>query len=1034
MRLHHLSMTAFGPFPGTEFVDFDEVTAAGLFLVHGPTGAGKTTILDAVCFALFAATPGARPGGRSLRSDHAPRDTLPSVRLELTAAGRRLRVTRTPEFLRPKRRGSGETRSPASVTLEELRGGEWVVLSTRNDEVAEVVDDVLGMGLAQFARVVLLPQGEFAAFLRASVEERRQVLERLFDVTTYTDVEQWFADERRTAGAAVSAARSELATGLARLQDVLARVDDPDVALPELPGVADQGVPPPGADGLPTPDAVPGLVAEAVAALSDLLTTRMAELDRAHGAEREAARRLSGAEALARLRARGDDARGRLHELGSHAEGIASDRERVEAAERAAAVAGEVRAATRAGRDLAQAEASCRLTAGPLGGLATALDDVPGLESVLTLVKAGDDVLGDARRRRSAVAERADRRSETTAERDRLRVEQEGSGVDVDAARTRLESVRSEVEDSRTAGADAGALERRVSELETRSRARAEVDDLDARARTESDRHRGAVDGEQAARAVLLDLREARLADMAGELAEHLVAGDACPVCGSPEHPRAASRERAVTADDIARAETAHASALRSREAIATGLARTESTREARLADLGGDDRDAAALAADLAAARAALGEATARAAEAARSATRLTAAEEDLEQARERHAVLARRVESAATLLAALAEQDAADHRAVEDALAHHEEHCPCRDVDLGAERLRGTLSDVVAHHEQATQALAAHARAVRDRGSARIRAAEASAAESEALRAHGFDRAEDASAATLAPEGRRRLAERVRAHDLAGAQARATLEEPEVLAALDGEAPDLDAVRELADGTRAASLAATREHTLAETAHADAVAVGEALSAACHRLGPAARRQAAVVELADLLTGTSAANTYRMRLSSFVLAARLERVVELANGRLAVMGDGRFQLLHDDGLAARGARSGLGLRVRDLWTGQTRDTSTLSGGESFMASLALALALAEAVREEAGGFDLETLFIDEGFGTLDEESLEQVMAVLDDLRDGGRAVGVVSHVSDLRTRITSRVVVAKTPSGSSVTTTTAAAPGLTA
>ena len=104
--------------------------------------------------------------------------------------------------------------------------------------------------------------------------------------------------------------------------------------------------------------------------------------------------------------------------------------------------------------------------------------------------------------------------------------------------------------------------------------------------------------------------------------------------------------------------------------------------------------------------------------------------------------------------------------------------------------------------------------------------------------------------------------------------------------------------------------------------------------------------------------------------------------------------MGEGRYQLRHTDHLAARGARSGLGLEVLDLWTGQARDTASLSGGESFMASLALALGLADAVREEAGGFDLQTLFVDEGFGTLDDESLEQVMAVLDDLREGGRAV----------------------------------------
>jgi exonuclease SbcC len=138
--------------------------------------------------------------------------------------------------------------------------------------------------------------------------------------------------------------------------------------------------------------------------------------------------------------------------------------------------------------------------------------------------------------------------------------------------------------------------------------------------------------------------------------------------------------------------------------------------------------------------------------------------------------------------------------------------------------------------------------------------------------------------------------------------------------------------------------------------------------------------------------------------------------------------MGEGRYQLRHTDGLAARGARSGLGLEVLDLWTGQSRDTSSLSGGESFMASLALALGLADAVREESGGFELQTLFVDEGFGTLDDESLEQVMDVLDGLREGGRAVGVVSHVAELRSRIPSQVVVTKSERGSTVQLRTAA------
>jgi len=165
-------------------------------------------------------------------------------------------------------------------------------------------------------------------------------------------------------------------------------------------------------------------------------------------------------------------------------------------------------------------------------------------------------------------------------------------------------------------------------------------------------------------------------------------------------------------------------------------------------------------------------------------------------------------------------------------------------------------------------------------------------------------------------------------------------------------------------------------------------------------------------------------------MRLSSYVLAARLVEIATLANERLGTMSDGRYSLEYTDARAAKGARSGLGLLVRDAWTGMTRETSSLSGGEAFMASLALALGLGDAVRAEAGGFDLQTLFVDEGFGSLDEDSLEQVMAVLDTLREGGRAVGIVSHVTELRARIPQQLEVIKARNGSRILTCSGAKP----
>ena len=156
-------------------------------------------------------------------------------------------------------------------------------------------------------------------------------------------------------------------------------------------------------------------------------------------------------------------------------------------------------------------------------------------------------------------------------------------------------------------------------------------------------------------------------------------------------------------------------------------------------------------------------------------------------------------------------------------------------------------------------------------------------------------------------------------------------------------------------------------------------------------------------------------------MALSAYVLAARLEEVADAASHRLRAMSQGRYTLMHSDSRAGNG-RSGLRLVVRDAWTGQDRDTATLSGGETFLASLALALGLAEVVTASAGGAPLEALFIDEGFGTLDEDTLDEVLDVLDGLREGGRLVGIVSHVPHLRDRIPSQLRVRKGSAGSSL------------
>ncbi len=196
MRLHELSITAFGPFVDTVHVDFDELAAGGLFLLTGDTGSGKTSVLDAVCFALYGEVPGDRHTARHLRSDQAAPQTEPLVVLSLSVGGRTFRFTRSPAWERPKRRGSGTTRVQAHVVVEELRSGEWIALTNRLDEAGQLVTGLLGMTCTQFTQVAMLPQGRFQAFLRASSTERHAVLQRLFRTRRFEEVERWLVERR----------------------------------------------------------------------------------------------------------------------------------------------------------------------------------------------------------------------------------------------------------------------------------------------------------------------------------------------------------------------------------------------------------------------------------------------------------------------------------------------------------------------------------------------------------------------------------------------------------------------------------------------------------------------------------------------------------------------------------------------------------------------------------------------------------------------------------------------------------------------
>lgn len=1038
MKLHRLQLQAFGPFAHQQDIDFDALDASGLFLIHGATGAGKTSILDAICYAVYGAVPGSRAGLRdTIRSDHADPTLQPYVLIEFTAAGERLRIRRSPEWAAPKKRGAGTTRRPSTVSLEVFRDNQWTVQSTRMDEAAEIVTDHLGLGLNQFAQVVLLPQGEFATFLRSKPEDRGVLLSRLFDIERFSKAQAWLVERKRELTIQIRVFDATIAYQTERLTELLAELDlpaDPDyeessqLAESATVGRGDRDRTAPLATTalLLTIEKCRGLASEN--ATVALIEAENAERDR--DLARDAVHSGGNVTALQEQarKARATTAAYELRELERTRE-----IESLQAAQRAAVVGPVVErhvATTRHTSDAVRDRDAAGTGVGALIGPTRRLECSADHEEFAAALESGTAALAgfpELQRRRVAAVEEVGRRQE---HRDQSSTRHAAINDRVAQLVAAVELTREEL-DAQPENPDAVAHAERAGVSAEAALRTAEA--VGAASAAVTDAQESAYDAAStftSAEGSVIELRRRRLAGMVGELGAQLREGCGCPVCGSVEHPMiAAVADDSVTADLVEAAET-EAARLRGiytecESQLAAARSRLQerwATHRTALAALDGDLPDTASATSDLPDI-----DALTRGKVAAQGA--LTTAK-SLRDRRNRS--LQSWHEATASLVAAGHEQVEAEIE-VEVAttrLQDAEQRLTQLDLDIArtyAAHADSCWCDRVDHD----QLVSCHARLERahrelQRSEVALDAATEAARLAaddlaDALAAQGFATMADCERAVLDPDRSTRVQSAIAAEQAHRDRALGVLDQPQVIEAEQCAAPDMDDLKAAANAADHRRTVATqsvssvsrgvRDLQAIETAVREAVAASAADRADLAVVGP----------LADVAVGTGD-NVRRMRLTSYVLAARLETVTTLANERLLTMSDGRFTLEHTDDLAKGGARSGLGLRVLDSWTGRARDTSTLSGGEAFIASLALALGLGAAVLADSGGRPLESLFVDEGFGSLDEQTLDQVMSMLDGLRAGGRSVGIVSHVGELRDRIDSRVEVIKTETGSGV------------
>ncbi|MFJ9682147.1 AAA family ATPase [Streptomyces sp. NPDC101194] len=1041
MRLHRLTLTAFGPFGVTQDIDFDALSSAGIFLLHGPTGAGKTSVLDAVCYGLYGAVPGARQSpGTSLRSDHAPADLPTEVKLELTVGGRRLEITRRPAQPRPKKKGSGFTTEKAQSWLRVFDPDDgWQQLSRSHQEIGEEITQLIGMSRDQFCQVVLLPQGDFARFLRADAEARGKLLGRLFDTRRFAAVEERLAELRRSAEAQVR-------TGDERVLAVAQRIAQaagPAARESQLPDLQ------PGEPGLA--DGVLAWAATARGAARERLDIAESVLTTADDRRTAARLTLDAERELAGLQRRYEETRRRATALEAGRPDHDRHRERLAQARAADLVAPALELrdeAERAYRTVREARDRARAllpdTLADAGG-----EHLAELERKLRQELGGLDAAQRAERRGAEIdAERAGLERQARVD-DELIREAKGRLADWESVRHDL---RARIEEAQEAATRAEHLAGRLEPARARLDAARRRDALAVEASAAAERLTVARERAAEAHESWLALRERRLRDIAAELAAELVDGEGCKVCGSADHPRPAraadghvdraTEERAL--DAYRRAEEARTEADRE-----LGVVREKHTAARAAAQSvvpqprdGADTAEPARVAAAGSVASGAIDDGAVRreqsppsfAAEPATDPTvvELGALVDDLTRrhahahrtaagmhaAREALAV-AEREQSERLEGLRLAERRAAARTSLREGLDREQESLEAELVNARGDS--GSVAEHAALLERRVGLLAEAAETVREEETAALRRKEADGRLADAAFRAGFATPQAAAESLLTDTEQRELQRLVDAWQsesaavadrLAETATRDAAQSPP--AAVDVAAAAYDtAERMLRDAS--ATLAAAGERC------AELDRLSRSVADEVRGLGPLREEYDRVARLAGLTAGTSADNERKMRLESYVLAARLEQVAAAATARLQKMSSGRYTLVHSDARTG-GRRSGLGLHVVDAWTGRERDTATLSGGETFFASLALALGLADVVTDEAGGVRLDTLFIDEGFGSLDDQTLDEVLDVLDSLRERDRSVGIVSHVADLRRRIPAQLEVVKERHGSAV------------
>lgn len=912
MRPIRIEMSAFGPYAGKQTVEMDRLGTSGIYLITGDTGAGKTTIFDAIVFALYGTASSDRRSGDMLRSRYAEPDTPTEVKLVFAYRNKEYEIRRNPTYQRPKLRGEGMTQENASAELR-LPGGE---ILTRTGEVDEKIREILGMTRDQFMQIAMIAQGDFLKLLLAKTEERRKIFSSIFRTGRYARLEERLKQEARQAR---------------KTYDDLVREIGFEQERARLPEGTDRS-------GLRDEEYL-----QAIEKFRD-----------------EAGKRLEEGEKKQELR------RGELDVLAARILAAEEQEKRKKALEE-----------TRQQWTKLQAAAEQRKQE-----LEAARSREPEAKAKEARLHVEQDRL-----------QQYDRLEELKQQ----KIEAEKKQVSDEAARKKLEegwkALTQQIQDCRQkikekealagkAAALSGEKERlrnqgaEYNELKTLLEAYEEASEKWSRAAVT---YQAACGKEQELGESYRRQHRAFLDDQAGILAAELAENQPCPVCGSLHHPLPA-----VKTDDAPTRETVEQSQKRweeSKTAMDEAGRKAAALRGTRDSSLQHMEEKAKGL----------------------NMPTEPVTLKETLMEEQKRFRSKWKEVTEALAASEAAAEAKVVLEEKLETLQRKQEEDEEAyRKLELESARLQEQIENLSANYSELKETLpypdresAGKAASLLDREIREIREAVQSAEENEKAAARRIQEAEGRMS---------ELQKQIREGESAESMTSAELQEnqkkkKEEQLRLQAEAKEDNLIWETnsAAAGRIRKLSGEREQ--------------------------AARKYSMLQNLADTANG-NLSGKQRIQLETYVQQQLFDRILVRANTRFRVMSGGQYDLVRRKEYQ-KNQQSGLDLDVVDHYNGTTRSVSTLSGGESFMASLSLALGLSDEIQESAGGVQLDALFVDEGFGSLDEETLDQAMKAIQTLaEDGGRIVGIISHVTELQNRIDRQLLVRKMKSGGSTAT----------